>query len=161
MPLNSAIRRRESIPLRNLVEDVCRPLESQFSAQAIELVIDIPPGETVFADRNLLSQAAEKLVLHAIESMPDGGSLVATSAAAPHGVELEIAHTGPRLSDEERKQAFEQLPTAQSAGSGWGLAAVNHIARLHGGSVTAVNCPDGGVAFTLRIPRPPAREAAA
>ena len=31
----------------------------------------------------------------------------------------------------------------------------------YGGSVTAANCPEGGVAFTLRIPRRAALEAAA
>ena len=38
---------------------------------------------------------------------------------------------------------------------------VYHIAKIHGGNVTAANCPDGGVAFTLRIPRRAALEAAA
>ena len=76
-------------------------------------------------------------------------------------MELEIADTGPALSDEERQQAFEMLPSAQRGGAGWGLAVVRRIAELHGGSVTAANCPEGGAAFTLRIPHPPALEAAA
>ena len=45
------------------------------------------------------------------------------------------------------------LPTSHRTGAGWGLAIVHRIAELHGGSVTVANCPDGGVAFTLRIPR--------
>ena len=101
------------------------------------------------------------LVLNAIDAMPKGGSLMATSAAGPDAMELEIADTGPALSDEERQQAFELLPSAQRGGTGWGLAVVRRIAELHGGSVTAANCPEGGVAFTLRIPRPAALEAAA
>ena len=91
----------------------------------------------------------------------EGGVLTATSATGQRAVELEIADTGASLSDEERQQAFELLPTAQRGGTGWGLAVVHRIAEVHGGSVTAANCPEGGVAFTLRIPRPAALEAAA
>ncbi len=125
------------------------------------MVVDIPSGQMMFADRELLRRAVRNLVLNAADAMPNGGSLVATSADGPDAMELEIADTGPALSDEERQQAFELLPTAQRGGSGWGLAVVRRIAELHGGSVTAANCPDGGVALTLRIPHPPAREAAA
>ena len=38
---------------------------------------------------------------------------------------------------------------------------VQRIAELHGGSVTTANCPEGGAAFTLRIPRRAKLEAAA
>jgi signal transduction histidine kinase len=161
MSLESTGRHRGSFPLRKLVEEVCQPIESQLAEQAIELVLDIPSEQMISADRELLRRAVRNLVLNAVEAMPNGGSLVATSAVSPHSIELEIADTGPALSDEQRKQAFELLPTSQRAGTGWGLAVVHHIAELHDGSVTVANCPDGGAAFTLRIPRSAAWEAAA
>ena len=37
-------------------------------------------------------------------------------------------------------------------GSGLGLAIVRQVAEQHGGSVEAVNAPDGGAVFTLRLP---------
>jgi signal transduction histidine kinase len=151
----------ETFTLRNLVEEVCQPLESRLAAQSIQRVIDIPAMLSVTADRDLLGRAVRNLVLNAIEAMPNGGTLVATSAAGAEAIELEIADSGPALSDEERQQAFELLPTAQRGGTGWGLAMVLRIAELHGGAVSAANCPDGGVAFTLRIPRSAALEAAA
>jgi signal transduction histidine kinase len=161
MSLESTGRHWGRFPLRELVKEVCQPLESQLAEQAVEVVIDIPLGQMISADRELLRRAVRNLVLNAVEAMPDGGTLVATSAVGPHTIELEIADTGPALSDEQRQQAFELLPTSQRGGTGWGLAAVQHIAELHGGSVTVANCPDGGAAFTLRIPRSAALEAAA
>lgn len=161
MPLHPTSRFWGTFPLRELVEEVCQPLASHLATQAIQAVIDIPANQTITADRELLRQAVQKLMFNAIDAMPEGGLLVATSAAGPNMIELEIADTGSALSDEERHQAFELLPTAQRGGTGWGLAIVHRIAELHGGSVTAANCPEGGVAFTLRIPRPAALEAAA
>ena len=161
MPLNSIHHSWETFSLRELVAEVCQPLESRLSAQAIQTVIDIPENQTVTAERALLRRAVRDLVLNAVDAMPDGGLLMATSAAGAQTIELEIADSGPALSDEERQQAFALLPSVQRGGTGWGLAVVHRIAELHGGNVAVTNCPDGGVAFTLRIPRTVALEAAA
>lgn len=161
MSLQQTYRYRTTFPLRELVEEICHPLESRLQTLAIQTVIDIPFDHTITADRELLGRAVRNLVLNAVEAMPQGGSLIATSAVGAKMVELEIADTGSSLSDEERQQAFELCPTAQRGATGWGLAIVYRIAEMHGGTVTAANCPEGGVAFTLRIPRKAALEAAA
>jgi signal transduction histidine kinase len=48
---------------------------------------------------------------------------------------------------------FEPFFTTKSNGTGLGLAIVGRIAEMHGGEVRARNCPEGGAAFTIRIPR--------
>jgi len=151
----------QSFPLRDLVEENVASLALRLAAQAIDVFLDVPSDHRITAQRELLRRAVENLLLNAIDAMPEGGSLVVTSAAEPQAIELEIADTGPAMSDQERHEAFELLPAAQRGGTGWGLAVVHRIAELHGGRVTVANCPDGGVAFTLRIPRPVALEAAA
>jgi signal transduction histidine kinase len=157
----SNVRYWAGVPLRELVNEVIASLASRFAAQAIGVAVDIPAGDIVAADRELLRRAVHGLMLNAIDAMPDGGSLLATSAAGPHMIELEIADTGPTMSDQQRQQAFELLPAVQRGGTGWGLAVVRRIAEMLGGSVMVANCPEGGVAFTLRVPRPVALEAAA
>jgi two-component system sensor histidine kinase HydH len=92
-------------------------------------------------------------VLNAIDAMPHGGSLVITSYDGPDGFELEVADTGPGLSDEVRKRLFEPFYSTKSTGTGLGLAVVYHVAQAHGGDVTATNCPEGGAAFTIRLAR--------
>jgi signal transduction histidine kinase len=161
MPLYPSVSHAGPFSLHELVEEVCLTLGSRLKSQAIRTTIDIHTNLSIVADRELLRRAVRNLVLNAADAMPGGGSLIVTSAISPRMVELEVADTGPALSDEERQQAFELVPTAQRSGTGWGLAVVRRIAEMHGGSVTAANCPDGGVAFTLRIPRAAALEAAA
>ena len=157
----SRSRRWRTFPLRELVEEAAQSLDSRCKDQAIQTTIDVPSDLDITADRALIRRAVEHLMLGGIAAMPSGGSLLVTSAAGPEAVELEIADTGPTLSDEARRHAFEPSGTTERGASGWELAMVRHFAELHGGSVTAANCPDGGVAFTLRIPRRAALEAAA
>jgi signal transduction histidine kinase len=161
MPLFPHGRCWGTFPLRELIDGVCQPLASRLKEQAIETVIDISSTHMVTADRELLHRAVRNLVLNALDAMPRGGTLVATSTAGPRTVELEIADTGESLSEEELHEAFELVPTTQRGGTGWGLAVVRRIAELHGGDITVVNCPEGGAAFTLRIPRAVAMVAAA
>ena len=85
-----------------------------------------------------------------------------TSSSSPRGIELEVADSGPGLSDDVKARAFEPFFTTKPGGTGLGLAIVYRIAEVHAGELTAVNCPEGGAAITLRIPQPAvALEAAA
>jgi len=50
-------------------------------------------------------------------------------------------------------QPFERGESARTTqGSGLGLAIVDRIARLHHGTVEAINHPDGGLQVCIRIP---------
>lgn len=141
-----------TFPLRKLVEGVCGSLAPQLLAQAIDTVIDVPDGLRITADQEMLRRAVLNLALNALDAMPDGGTLTVTSVRTAGGLELEIADSGPGLSDEARDRAFEPFFTTKRGGMGLGLAIVYRIAEVHGGEVTAVNCPEGGAAITLRIP---------
>jgi len=145
---------RQTFALRKLLEEVEASLAPQLSAQAIQMILDISQQQSITADRHMLRRAVLNLALNAIDAMPEGGTLVVTSFAGPGGVELEIADTGPGLSDDVISRAFEPFFTTKQGGTGLGLAIVARIVDVHGGQVTAANCPEGGAAFTLCIPQP-------
>jgi len=151
----------QTFALRRLLEDVHASLAPQFLAQAIKLVMDVPKNQCVTADQHLLRRAVLNLILNALDAMPDGGTLTVTSFCGPRGLELEIADSGPGLLDEVMQRAFEPFFTTKRGGTGLGLAIVARIAEVHGGEVTAANCPEGGAAFTLLIPHLAIQEAAA
>ena len=151
----------QTFPLRRLIEDVHASLAPQFLAQAIKIVVDVPKDQFLTADQHLLRRVVLNLMLNALDAMPDGGTLTVTSFCGPRGLELEIADSGPGLSEEVMQRAFEPFFTTKRGGTGLGLAIVARIAEVHGGEAMAANCPEGGAAFTVLIPHLAIQEAAA
>lgn len=144
----------------DLVSEVCESLEPQLESQMIDVDIDVPPNTLLSADREMIRRALLNLVLNSIDAMPDGGTLVITSYDSARGFELEVADSGPGLNDEAKRRAFEPFYSTKQNGTGLGLAFVHHVAEAHGGTVTIANCPEGGAAFTIKIPRRSMRAAA-
>jgi signal transduction histidine kinase len=144
----------------DLVNEVCESLAPQLEAQRIDVDIDVPPNTLLSADREMIRRAVLNLVLNAVDAMPDGGTLVVTSYESARGFELEVADSGPGLSEETKRRAFEPFYSTKQNGTGLGLAIVYHVAEAHGGTVTAMNCPEGGAAITIKLPRRSMRAAA-
>lgn len=144
-----------------LVEEVVESLAPQLHAQAVEVDLDTPPNIPLWADREMVRRAVLNLVLNALDVMPGGGELTITAYEGSDGLELEIADSGPGLDETHQGRLFEPFFSTKETGTGLGLSVVAHVADAHGGSIVAENCPQGGAAFTLRLPRPLAREAAA
>jgi len=142
-----------TFPLRGLVEELVASLSLQLEAQTIRASIDIPPDQQVTADRDMIRRALLNLMLNAVDAMPQGGTLSVRSVCRAEGIELEVADTGPGLSDEALRRAFEPFYTTKPAGTGLGLAIVFRIAEVHRGAVAAANDPHGGAVFTIRLPR--------
>lgn len=145
--------RRERVMVRELIEEVRTACGPQLQSQAIHVEIDVPLGESVLADRGMLRDCLRHLVQNALEAMPRGGSLVVTSCNGPSALELEIADSGPGLSREIRLRAFDPEFTTKHGSAGMGLTHVRRMINAHGGQVLVRNCPEGGAAITIRIPR--------
>ncbi len=142
----------ERFSVRDLIEEVRATYGEQLAAQQIEVAIDVPLGESIHADRAMLRECVLNLVQNSLEAMPGGGCLVITSYKGPSAFELEVADSGAGLASEIRKRAFEPHFTTKLGGAGMGLSIVRRIADAHGGQVLVHNCPEGGAAFTIRIP---------
>jgi signal transduction histidine kinase len=150
-----------SVRLRDVVDGVLDGIRPQLEAQDIRTSVDVSSATLVSADRESLRRAVLNLVLNAVDAQPHGGEIVVTGVVARDSVELEVADAGPGLSGEANRRAFEPFFTTKSNGIGLGLAIVYRLIEAHGGAVTAQNCPEGGAAFTIRLPRRKSMEAAA
>jgi two-component system, sensor histidine kinase FlrB len=141
-----------AVEVPELLHEVFQSLAPQLEAQQIVVHVDATPGAMALADRDMLRRAIVNLVLNALDAMPRGGELVVTACRCHGALEIEVADSGPGIGEAAMRHLFEPFFTTKSAGTGLGLAIVERIAEAHQGEVLVANCPEGGAAFTLRIP---------
>ena len=67
---------------------------------------------------------------------------------------LEVADSGPGVPEGELAHIFERFVQGKDTkgASGLGLAIVEALVTLHGGSVQAANRPEGSASFQVRLP---------
>jgi len=151
-----------------LVADCCRDLRDR-GLPDVSVTIDIPVGRSMPAADASVRRLLEPLLRRAIESAAraDGSGdaplireLVVTGIDAGTAIEIEVADSGTPLSPAVRSWLAGDDDTMPED-AGLALAAVRAGAARIGGTVRALNCPEGGVAVTLRIPHRQARRLAA
>jgi signal transduction histidine kinase len=153
--------RRQRFAFRELATELFASLAPQFEAQGIRPTLEIPQHLNLTADREMIRRAILNMVLNSIDAMPDGGGLRIAAEERASGVELTVADSGPGLSEDVCRKAFEPFFSTKPSGTGLGLSIVYRTAEVHGGRVTAKNRPEGGASFVIYLPRPATQEAAA
>lgn len=85
----------------------------------------------------------------------------AAGADPAAGGVLEVRDGGPGFTDDDLAVAFERGALHQryrgvrKVGSGLGLALAAGLVRRLGGEIAAGHAPEGGAAFTVRLPGDP------
>ncbi len=104
----------------------------------------------------------EKIVLNLLSNaykFTFAGEIDLTLKPVDGAVELQVRDTGVGIPEEHREQVFERFHRIESAhartyeGTGIGLALVQELVRLHGGSVRVESAVGAGSTFRVTIPR--------
>ena len=116
---------------------------------------DLP--DPVYVDRGMWEQIVLNLVSNAFKYTLDGEIRVSVRAAAD-GARVTMADTGTGIPVDAVPRLFERfyrVPNANGRtheGTGIGLAFVQELVRLHGGSVTVDSALGHGSTFTVTVP---------
>jgi two-component system sensor histidine kinase HydH len=122
----------------------------------------------VEADAGLVAQALANVIRNAAEAMAEANSprreirvsAVRQARRSPEGgrplrVVLQVADTGPGISDDILRRMFNPFFTTRRTGTGLGLAIVHRIVDAHGGHVSVANRAGGGSVVELCLPPRP------
>ena len=147
---------------RGILEATLATIQHEAAGRPLPRIeLDVAEGHAVHADPLLMRRVLEPLLLNAIEAAGPTGDVVVTSVEYADAIEIEVADSGAGLSPRARAWLFEPGFTTKSGGAGLGLAAASSIVDQLGGTIEAANCPDGGSAFTVRLPHGRRRRLAA
>jgi signal transduction histidine kinase len=82
------------------------------------------------------------------------GCRAVTVGAEGSTVRIAVDDAGPGVPPERRDRVFDRFArdTSERSGTGLGLAIASRNVRLHGGTITVGDSPDGGARFVVELP---------
>ncbi len=133
----------EPLRLADTAEECHRLLKLKADTKGLQLIEAIEPDlPVVWADQRAMRQICLNLMSNALKFTPSGGRItIAVGATEDGGQHLSVRDNGPGIPEEEIPkvlQAFGQGTLAHQnaeGGAGLGLAIVQNLIELHGGSL--------------------------
>jgi signal transduction histidine kinase len=144
------------VDLQNLVEDVIGFCSKRIEQSHITVCQNwCKQTPLVRGICNHLRQVILNLVLNAIDSMPDGGTLTVQSAIRKqHGLWLaiDISDSGAGIKPDNLEKIFEPFYTTKQNGTGLGLPICRTIMDDHNGRLSVASKLGKGSTFTIWLP---------
>ncbi len=151
--------RFEPVDLAALTTDLASTFRSAVERAGLRLVVACPAlPEPIFVDREMWEQIVLNLVSNAFK-FTLAGEIAVSLEVDDDAVKLAVRDTGVGIPEAELPHLFERFHRVRGSagrnfeGTGIGLALVQELARLHGGTVSVESAPGRGSCFTVRIPR--------
>ena len=137
----------EAVDLTTLTSDLASVFRSAIERAGMSLRLDLDPiSEAVYVDREMWEKIVLNLLSNAFKFTFAGGievRLTQDSAA----VHLSVTDSGTGIPEHELPRLFERFHRVEGAkgrsfeGSGIGLALVQELVKLHGGSIAVTSKP--------------------
>jgi signal transduction histidine kinase/DNA-binding response OmpR family regulator len=139
--------------------DLANVFRGAIETAGLRLTVDcLPLPEPVYVDREMWERVVLNLLSNAFKATFEG-EIAVSLGAGTDSVELAVRDTGTGIPEEELPklfQRFHRLPSARARsheGFGIGLALIQELVRLHGGTVRVTSEVGRGSTFVVSLPR--------
>jgi two-component system, OmpR family, sensor kinase len=147
--------RREPLPLKPLIEDVCR--QTKLLAPRRTITVEAVDDVTVLADRDALKQVLLILLDNARMHTPASAAVSVTTVIADGRVAIKIRDTGPGIAPNLLPHIFERFyrgnVSRSGGGTGLGLSIAKELLEAQDGSITVDSQIGQGSVFTMTLPQ--------
>lgn len=148
-------------PLAPMLRDAFEAASPALARAHHRTTLVLPDDDVlVDADATRIVQVVTNLLNNAAKYTPDGGDVQLTARADASAVFIDVSDNGIGIAPQDRVRLFHlftQLPTARGqtqGGLGIGLALVQRLVEMHGGSVAVRSEGLGsGSTFSVTLPR--------
>jgi signal transduction histidine kinase len=146
---------RRSFKAKPWGEEIVRLALTNAGGREIEAQLETKPETlNLNADPELLAQAVLNLLRNAVRATADVPKATVTLAIARERngqFRIEVRDNGPGIPEDRREDVFLPFYTTHKGGSGVGLSFARQVALAHGGSICALNGPEGGANIRMMI----------
>ncbi len=144
--------------LSALTVELASMFQSACQKAGVRLIIHCPTlPEPVYVDRDMWEKIVLNLLSNAFK-FTFAGEITVAMRALDTEAELTVQDTGVGIPAHEMPRLFERFHRIEGTqgrtheGTGIGLALVQELVRLHGGTIEAASKVGGGTTFRIRIP---------
>jgi PAS domain S-box-containing protein len=148
----------EPTDLATYTTELASVFRSAIERAGLQLIVDCPPlPEPVFVDREMWEKIVLNLLSNAFKFTFEGVITVRLRSADRNQAILQIQDTGTGIAPEHLPHLFERFYQVRGTqartheGSGIGLALVNELVRLQGGTIEVSSTVGQGTCFTISL----------
>jgi two-component system heavy metal sensor histidine kinase CusS len=151
---------RTTLNIREQLETIATYFEG--IADERHLIFEVHAEGEMSANAIMSRRAISNVVVNAVRYAEPGTTIRLSGSEDTHGALIVIGNQGKPVAPDELSRLFDRFYRGDAArsefteSSGLGLAIVQAIMRLHGGSVSASCSAHGWIEFTLRFAAAPA-----
>ena len=146
---------RRSFEARPWGEEILRLALAGAGERAMDARLEIEPATlSIDADPELLAQAVLNLLRNAVRVTADVAlPIVVLGIRRDRNgrFHIEVRDNGPGIDPDRREDIFLPFYTTHKGGSGVGLSFARQVALAHGGSIAALDSPEGGATLQLVV----------
>jgi len=146
---------RRQFKARPWAEEIMRLALANAAEGSIGARVEVEPKTmSLTADPELLAQALLNLLRNSIRATAglDQAIVVLGLVREPNGhFRIEVRDNGPGIPEARREDIFLPFYTTHKGGSGVGLSFARQVALAHGGSICALDAPEGGANLRMVI----------
>ena len=136
-------------------EEILRLALASADERAVDARLEVEPATlSIDADPELLAQAVLNLLRNAVRVTADVGEAIVVLGIRRDRsgrFHIEVRDNGPGIDPERRDDIFLPVYTTHKGGSGVGLSFARQVALAHGGSIAALDSPEGGATLQLVV----------
>jgi len=148
----------EATDLSLLTAQLASVFRSAMERAGLKLIVDCPPQqELVYVDREMWEKIVLNLLSNALKSTFEGEIRVTIRYTGTEA-HFSVTDTGTGISKDDLPHLFQRFrridgaPRRSHEGSGIGLALVQELVEMHGGSIRAESVLGEGSTFFVTIP---------
>jgi PAS domain S-box-containing protein len=147
---------KEHFSLNDLVSEITGDI--QMTTPTHQLVMDLQPGATVYADRDRISQVLMNLLTNAIKYSPLADKVIIKTRMSASDVTVSIRDFGIGIINKDYERIFERFYRVEGKdektfpGFGIGLFIVREIISQHQGRVWVESEKESGSVFYISLP---------
>ena len=150
---------RLELDIHTIVENVIDDLSLKTSQANATVTHNIPKHLIVSGNYTLLYSIFHNIVDNALNYVEKANIHILCTNQDPGHIYFSVYDNGQGIANEALPHIFERFfrvdkgRSRKAGGTGLGLSIVKHAVQFHGGTITAINRPEGGLEFQFSLAR--------